>query len=171
MSTTYLSKMEDHKYEYECDDSSLEDDLDALDDLNVHYDFSAWDSFRKSLSVEKRDALRRSMPSLIVPFRQISDNEIESVVGSESPTPTNICDVTSADSLADNGTDADDPTFDLTDEERYDNAAWRMRLTASSVFAWDYRPKRWEMKEMDAIVEFLELNNPNDHAEVGRSSH
>ena len=55
----------------------------------------------------------------------------------------------------------------LTDEERYDNAAWRMRLMIGSVFSRDYTPKRWERKEMDAIIDFLALKTPNqnDHPE------
>lgn len=54
-------------------------------------------------------------------------------------------------------------SFELTDKERYYNAAWRMRLVIGPVFSRDYTPKRWERKEMDGIIESLALENPNDH--------
>ena len=64
----------------------------------------------------------------------------------------------------DDGTD-DDASCKLTDEERFDNAAWRTRLEVDEVFGKKYVPKEWERKEMDAIIDFLGLRNPECHPE------
>lgn len=57
-------------------------------------------------------------------------------------------------------TDAADGPEDaaaLSDEERYDNSLWRLRLLDGAVFEEGYVPQEWERKEMEAIVEFLGL--------------
>lgn len=197
------------------DESSIKEDLDLLDKMNIHYDFSAWDSFRKSLSEDKRKIVRRSVNSLIVPFRsgsllvpfgeRIEDEledeelkeEVETEVESEISSEPSIDDDgdgdhrehqgqgddgedlsaasknTSHKSHSSNTSQHDDvraikPTnssTELTEEERYDIAAWRMRLTVGSVFARDYVPQRWEGKEMEEIIDFLDLKNPVDDPE------
>jgi len=53
----------------------------------------------------------------------------------------------------------------LTDEERYKNEAWRMRLRVGSVFARDYIPKGYEKKEMGEIIDFLSLKDPDEYLE------
>ena len=56
-------------------------------------------------------------------------------------------------------------SLELTQEERYDNAAWRMRLEVDQVFSKNYTPKEWERKEMDAIINFLGLKDPELHSD------
>jgi len=126
--------------------------------MNVHYDFSAWESFRKSVSAEKREAVRL-LSSLVVPFTVVTQDES----GLENPANETDVTIDSTNEIA----CASATSLALTDEERYDNAAWRMRLIIGPVFSRKYTPKRWERKEMDAIMEFLALKNPNpnDHPE------
>ena len=40
-----------------------------------------------------------------------------------------------------------------------------MRLEVDEVFSTNYEPKQWETNEMDAVVEFLALQNPTDNPE------
>ena len=40
-----------------------------------------------------------------------------------------------------------------------------MRLEVDEVFSPNYEPKQWETNEMDAVVEFLALQNPTDNPE------
>ena len=40
-----------------------------------------------------------------------------------------------------------------------------MRLEVDEVFSTNYEPKQWETNEMDAVVEFLALQNPTNNPE------
>ena len=176
-----------------------EDDLEELDNslINVAYDFSAWDSFRASLSSERQQVLKKSyansrklsfnnpggsssgggmssfseadeeesedeeeffnrMPSLGEEKEVVNDDgpEIISSVKSKKKNQQNI-DNNTSEWFADVMT-----SLELTQEERYDNAAWRMRLEVDQVFSKNYTPKEWERKEMDAIINFLGLKDP-----------
>lgn len=52
---------------------------------------------------------------------------------------------------------------ELTREERFDNARWRMRLEVNEVFSPRYDPKEWERREMSSVVDFLGLMDPGEH--------
>jgi len=173
-------------------------DVDDLDDsqMNVAYDFSAWDSFRASLSSERQQVLKKSyansrkldntgsggggmssfseadeeesedeeeffnrMPSLGEDEEIVNDDgpEIKSSVKSKKNNQQNN---NTSEWFADVMT-----SLELTQEERYDNAAWRMRLEVDQVFSKNYTPKEWEQKEMDAIINFLGLKDPELHSD------
>ena len=78
------------------EESSIEDDLELPDQLTTNYDFSAWESFRKSLSIEKRASVAQSLKNAqIVPLR-CSNNVSSPAKGEQivSPEPsTNSDDV------------------------------------------------------------------------------
>jgi len=176
-------------------------DVDELDDsqMNVAYDFSAWDSFRASLSSERQQVLKKSyansrklsfnnpgsggmssfseadeeesedeeeffnrMPSLGEDEEVVNDDgpEIISSVESKKQTKNNQQNNNTSEWFADVMT-----SLELTQEERYDNAAWRMRLEVDQVFSKNYTPKEWEQKEMDAIIYFLGLKDPELHTD------
>jgi len=174
--------------------------------MNVAYDFSAWDSFRASLSSERQQVLKKSyansrklrnsrklsfnnpgsggggmssfseadeeesedeeeffnrMPSLGEDEEVVNDTgpEIISSVKSKKNNQQNNNNNTS-EWFADVMT-----SLELTQEERYDDAAWRMRLEVDQVFSKNYTPKEWEQKEMDAIINFLGLKDPELHSD------
>ena len=175
-------------------------DVDELDDsqMNVAYDFSAWDSFRASLSSERQQVLKKSyansrkisfnnpgsgggmssfseadeeesedeeeffnrMPSLGEDEEVVNDTgpEIKSSVKSKNNQQNN--NNNESEWFADVMT-----SLELTQEERYDNAAWRMRLEVDQVFSKNYTPQAWEQKEMDAIINFLGLKDPELHTD------
>ena len=175
-------------------------DVDELDDsqMNVAYDFSAWDSFRASLSSERQQVLKKSyansrklsfnnpgsgggmssfseadeeesedeeeffnrMPSLGEDEEVVNDTgpEIKSSIQSKKNNQQN--NNNTSEWFADVMT-----SLELTQEERYDNAAWRMRLEVDQVFSKNYTPKDWERKEMDAIINFLGLKDPELHSD------
>ena len=177
-------------------------DVDELDDsqMNVAYDFSAWDSFRASLSSERQQELKKSyansrklsfnnpgsggmssfseadeeesedeeeffnrMPSLGEDEEVVNDDgpEIKSSIQSKKNNQQNN----------NNNNDTSEwfadvmTSLELTQEERYDNAAWRMRLEVDQVFSKNYTPQAWEQKEMDAIINFLGLKDPELHSD------
>jgi len=164
------------------DDSSVEDDLVMVDKMNVHYDFSAWDSFRKSLPAEKQAALKQSFAnSRQLSFGLSSFNEDDDSDDEHGPQKQKAFRMSS---FNEEGSDDEDDyesppannenhganedacvvsLLNLTDEERFDNATWRMRLEVDQVFSLKYIPKKWEQKEMGAIINFLALKNPTDH--------
>jgi len=56
-------------------------------------------------------------------------------------------------------------SLELTEEELHDNKKWQMRFINDEVFTQEYDPSWWERKEMDTIIDFLELKNPIDNPE------
>ena len=172
---------------HECQGSD-EEDLDASVN-GLHFDFSAWDSFRKSISTMNR----RSSSTLLVGFGEAIDSDDESENeendtiepaantskcidengddddNTESTASEKDCEEDNASSKIDSDEEEgcdEKCTFELTEEEKHDNARWRMRFTDSSVFGWEYIPKIWERNEMETIVKFLELKPPNILAQV-----
>ena len=169
-------------------------DVDELDDsqMNVAYDFSAWDSFRASLSSERQQVLKKSyansrklsfnnpgmssfseadeeesedeeeffnrMPSLGEDEEVVNDDGAEIISSIQSKKNNQQTNNNTSEWFADVMT-----SLELTQEERYDNAAWRMRLEVDQVFSKNYTPKDWERKEMDAIINFLGLKDPELH--------
>ena len=156
--------------------SSIEDDLEIVDKMNVAYDFSVWDSFRTSLSSEKQMKLKQSfansrklsfaekiMGSFLEEDDESSDDEEDifarlgtfSEEGEEEDCNAGpeIAKISTASHL------------ELTEEERYDNAGWRMRLESDQTFSNNYIPQNWETKEMESIIDFLGLLNPGLHSE------
>ena len=175
-------------------------DVDELDDsqMNVAYDFSAWDSFRASLSSERQQVLKKSyansrklsfnnpgsgggtmssfseadeeesedeeeffnrMPSLGEDEEVVNDDGPE-IISSVKSKKNNQQNNNTSEWFADVMT-----SLELTQEERYDNAAWRMRLEVDQVFSKNYTPQAWEQKEMDAIINFLGLKDPELHTD------
>ena len=155
--TFVMNAMADTKHQDD-EESSIEDDLELLDKLNVACDFSAWDtfqeeiylSFRQSLSAEKRAIVRDSLrSSLIVPFRSNSVSstlsEVVSVEEEEEEEEESVCDQHSGEEevpsesepshVSRDGFSAEDVTksitassTELTEDERADNDKWRMRF-------------------------------------------
>jgi hypothetical protein len=161
--------------------------------MNVAYDFSAWDSFRASLSSERQQVLKKSYANsrklsfnnpgsggTMSSFSEADEEEIEdeeeffnrmpSLGEDEDVNDTGPEIISSVKSKKENQQNIDNNTsegfadvmtsLELTQEERYDNAAWRMRLEVDQVFSKNYTLKEWERKEMDAIINFLGLKDP-----------
>lgn len=156
--------------------SSIEDDLEIVDKMNVAYDFSVWDSFRTSLSSEKQMKLKQSfansrklsfaekiMGSFLEEDDESSDDEedIFARLGTFSEEGEEE-DCNAGPEIAKTSTASH---LELTEEERYDNAAWRMRLESDQTFSRNYIPQNWETKEMESIIDFLGLLNPGLHSE------
>mmetsp|Transcript_22169 Transcript_22169/g.46777 ORF Transcript_22169/g.46777 Transcript_22169/m.46777 type:complete len:496 (+) Transcript_22169:132-1619(+) len=170
------------------DDSSLgEDDLLHSSKFNVHYDFSAWESFQESFSAESREAVRTFSSSVSRAFTDslLSVEEDEAFKGSllsvqedeedaydydedeaklhdDAEEDTKTKDVVNETKIHEDRARAHSSSWELTEEERYEIAAWRMRLTVGPVFSRNYTPERWERKEMNAIIDYLELKNPSE---------
>mmetsp|Transcript_15914 Transcript_15914/g.34659 ORF Transcript_15914/g.34659 Transcript_15914/m.34659 type:complete len:366 (+) Transcript_15914:148-1245(+) len=66
---------------------------------------------------------------------------------------------------ANNGVCSATSTLELTEGEQHDNKVWQMRFINGDVFTQNYVPTWWETREMDAIVQFLELKKPVDDPE------
>ena len=157
--------------------SSIEDDLEIVDKMNVAYDFSVWDSFRTSLSSEKQMKLKQSFAN----SRKLSF--AEKIMGSFLEEEDDESSYDEEDIFAKLGTFSEEGEeedcnagpeiaktpiashLELTEEERYDNAAWRMRLESDQTFSNNYIPQTWETKEMESIIDFLGLLNPDLHSE------
>ena len=157
--------------------SSIEDDLEIVDKMNVAYDFSVWDSFRTSLSSEKQMKLKQSFAN----SRKLSF--AEKIMGSFLEEEDDESSDDEEDIFAKLGTFSEEGEeedcnagpeiaktpiashLELTEEERYDNAAWRMRLESDQTFSNNYIPQTWETKEMESIIDFLGLLNPDLHSE------
>eukprot|EP00581_Thalassiosira_minuscula_P006568 CAMPEP_0183742150 /NCGR_PEP_ID=MMETSP0737-20130205/64047_1 /TAXON_ID=385413 /ORGANISM="Thalassiosira miniscula, Strain CCMP1093" /LENGTH=390 /DNA_ID=CAMNT_0025977685 /DNA_START=266 /DNA_END=1435 /DNA_ORIENTATION=- len=123
---------------------------------NGHFDFSAWESFRKYLPLKKQEDVRR-LSTLIVPFPVVNDEESE-IDDAQSAADASISDSEKSKCANDRATN----TLELTEEESYENARWSMRLKIGKVFETDYVPEIWEKKEMNAIIDFLALKKPNE---------
>ena len=164
-----------HNTEEKDDDttSSIEDDLGIVDKMNVAYDFSVWDSFRTSLSSEKQKKLKQSFAN----SRKLSfaEQAIGSFLEEEERSEDEDDIFAKLDAFSEEGEDEDCNVgpeiaktpiashLALTEEERYDNAAWRMRLESDQTFSNNYIPQKFEKKEMDSIIDFLGLLNPDLH--------
>ena len=157
--------MLDNKWEE--DDSSIEDDLELLDSLNTNYDFSAWESFNKSLPAEKRASVAQSLKNAqIVQSHETTQDTEAFDEGLRDEEVWSDQSIENKDVVASNKTERETITSsstDLTEEERYDIDKWRMRFKVGSVFHKNYVPKPWEKREMKEIISFLALENPNDH--------
>ena len=157
--------------------SSIEDDLEIVDKMNVAYDFSVWDSFRTSLSSEKQMKLKQSFAnSRKLSFAEkIMGSFLEEEDEESSDDEEDIFAKLGA--FGEEGEEEDCNAgpeiekistashLELTEEERYDNAAWRMRLESDQTFSNNYIPQTWETKEMESIIDFLGLLNPDLHSE------
>jgi len=130
----------------------------------ANFDFSAWDSFRKSsLTLKDREALRRSS-SLLESFgRSGSENDNSAY---------NAIAEAEAEAEHDSGSEKEDDNLllMLTDEERRDIEDGKQRLLNMLVYDQDYTPTELEGEEMKDVVEYLALKKPkeNDNFHPGR---
>jgi len=155
------------------DSLTIEDEPQSPDKMVVNFDFSAWESFRETLSLEEREALRRSS-SLLESFERSGTSE------NDNPAHNEIAEAGAGD-VSGNKKEDDNPSKNnelsrslllmLTDEERRDIEVWRQRLLKRLVYDQDYTPTELEGEEMNYIIEYLVLKKPKENDNSHRGHH
>jgi len=101
--------------------------------------------------------MNKSFKLLLNSLKEEAASHVERRVASSDSKPR-------SDSRREEKKDGED-SLELTEQELHDNKKWQMRFINDEVFTREYDPTWWEKKEMDSIIEFLELKNPLDHPE------
>lgn len=122
--------------------ASLEDDLQALKNMDIDADFNQWSSFKGSFSVQKRESLR------------VIGNNKRAMLGAKNNED-------SLHAIEETGEVKEDPLLKLSPAEQEDINKWQYRLKREQVFSRYYFPEQWELREMSTIQEFLNLQDPN----------
>lgn len=156
---------------------SIEEDEEYLsnlidDEINVHFDFSVWNCFRRFISLEKLHTLRQQslIHSRSISAAQEKPKKVGGATSHQLPPLYEEGNASSDENENDDNqkiqNDIDNVDVDyskklgLTNEEKLDNATWRLRLAADHVFSKLYVPNAWQHREMEAIAELLALLNP-----------
>lgn len=146
-----------------------EEDLSNLmdDEINVHFDFSVWNCFRRFITLENLQTLRQQSLVCNNNFSSSATGR-SNKPGGESSRQLPPLHEEGSDSSDDNDNDNNQRTQnddidytkkELTNEEKLDNATWRLRLAADHVFSKLYVPNEQQKREMEAIAEMLALLN------------
>lgn len=163
------------------DSRSIKDDLQSAQDSSLrcdssesslHYDFSAWSSFRASCQ-DSPPAPRQTKElaradTLLVPFADAPERGDVGGGGAAAHGATREAageDVAASDVGPRAAASAARSSSGLTHEERRDNSAWRIRLMVGPTFGREYAPNKAERREMDGIIDFLALQDPIQNPE------
>mmetsp|Transcript_8593 Transcript_8593/g.19311 ORF Transcript_8593/g.19311 Transcript_8593/m.19311 type:complete len:432 (-) Transcript_8593:122-1417(-) len=107
--------------------------------------FSAWDSFRSSMSAEEGEAMKKAMSCRRSSLISVAENG--DVDNDSKPNPVDgVLPISS---------------LELSEKEQFHNAVWRTRLKRGSVFSRNYFPSEQERDELHSIIDSLELHDPN----------
>ena len=160
------------------DDSSIEDDLKILNEMNIDCDYDAWSEFRGSFSVETRKSLqetRASMDSVTSTTPAILGVKASRNGLGHEESLLSVYDIIFEDRAAVTESckpapkkkerDTLDVAFsELSAAERNDLRAWNRRLSREEVFSRYYFPQRWELGELGAIKNFLGIDDSNTNS-------
>mmetsp|Transcript_50356 Transcript_50356/g.107241 ORF Transcript_50356/g.107241 Transcript_50356/m.107241 type:complete len:616 (+) Transcript_50356:155-2002(+) len=149
-----MPKPQDHDVVDDHSASEIEDNLKLLNDMNIDQDFNIWGDFRGSDAMGQRDSLKSLISgSLTVSASEQSRCQRDSDESKEKDSSHEI----------DSGDRSLSVSFSaLTSGEKREIRSWNIRLSRETVFSRYYFPEQWELREMKTVVEFLELENPNN---------
>lgn len=149
---TTMSKPQDY--------NDAEADLKRLGEMDIDQDFNVWSEFRKTVSSRggsdsfrsfvfqassrklSGDALNSQESKLSTPLGEVDDGE-EKPVHAENK---------------DNSLVVSFPK--LTAFEQRDIRTWDIRISRDTVFSRYYFPELWELRELETLKDFFELENP-----------
>eukprot|EP00804_Cyclotella_cryptica_P001785 CCRYP_018588-RB/>CCRYP_018588-RB protein AED:0.29 eAED:0.29 QI:100/1/1/1/0.8/0.66/6/1051/628 len=151
-------------------DSSIDDDLRFLNEMDIDRDFNVWSDFRLSFTEASKESIR----NLRMLRGSIGDSTLGSI--SESAACPGIADVNSTEtaqsklhrgdseaSIAKSLSSLYVKFSPLSAAERRDIRSWAVRLERKQVFSRYYFPEQWEIKEKEAIRKELMLTEPTPH--------
>ncbi|KAL7538282.1 hypothetical protein ACHAWF_006043 [Thalassiosira exigua] len=148
------------------DGDSIAGDLKKLNEMDIDRDFNAWSEFRSSFAVRGG---RQSLASLVSRSSLKSSTSTTPVVlGKQNKFDASEHSIAESDleeSVGKNRRDHGslDVSFSsLTPAEKRELRTWNTRLTRDVVFSRYYFPQQWELREMDTLKKFLEIENPRD---------
>eukprot|EP00585_Thalassiosira_rotula_P008715 CAMPEP_0196136728 /NCGR_PEP_ID=MMETSP0910-20130528/4940_1 /TAXON_ID=49265 /ORGANISM="Thalassiosira rotula, Strain GSO102" /LENGTH=614 /DNA_ID=CAMNT_0041397063 /DNA_START=35 /DNA_END=1879 /DNA_ORIENTATION=+ len=142
-----MSNLQDHDNSNDDSAAEMENNFKILDEMNIDKDFNVWGDFRKSVSLKKESLKSQKSQQMKTSVQSISESDAEEIKEDES----------NRDRLS--------VAFSaLTPDEKRDIRAWNMRLTKDTVFSRYYFPEQWELREMTAVAESLELKDPRNSA-------
>ena len=132
--------------------ASLDNDLQALNEMNIDADFNMWSSFRGSFSAQKRASLQ-----------EIGNSKRSSKGGTAAAVLMGTKNDKFDDSLVSIKEIEvnEDPLHNLSPAEQKDIQQWNVRLGREQVFSRYYFPEQWELRELGTIQKFLKLEKPN----------
>mmetsp|Transcript_2232 Transcript_2232/g.4061 ORF Transcript_2232/g.4061 Transcript_2232/m.4061 type:complete len:613 (-) Transcript_2232:78-1916(-) len=132
--------------------ASLDNDLQALNEMDIDADFNMWSSFRGSFSVQKRASLQEIGNS-----KRSSGGSTAAAVLMGTKNDKFDDSLVSIKEIEVN----EDPLHNLSPAEQKDIQQWNVRLGREQVFSRYYFPEQWELRELGTIQKFLKLEKPN----------
>ena len=146
-------------------DSSIEDYLRFLNEMDIDKDFNVWSDFRNSFTEATKESIRKLSVSGLDRERESSGvSTLDSISEPAACRDTvNFYSTETGQSKLHRG-DSEASLYvkfsPLSAAERRDIRAWAVRLERKQVFSRYYFPEKWEMREKEAIQKELMLTEP-----------